>query len=713
MHTLPTPSACQQAVIDKFLHRKSVIVTAVAGAGKSSTLLMLCRAAPRLRFLLLTYNSQLRRETKLAARKYGLGDVVELHTFHSMCRKYYESSGYTDKIIRTAVDGDLPPKKALNYDVFLLDEQQDCNHLYFSFIKKIVRDNSDKSCQLVVVGDPRQNIYGYQGADSRFLTLATRQEVYGAHSLSWGRCRLVESRRVPQEHAMFVDRCMLRGQGEITSSKPGERPIYCICNVFERDPSKNAPLQQIMTWLAESRFAYEDVMVLAPSIRRSTPAKQLQEMLSARKVPCYVPCGDDVEPCEAAMRGKVVFSTFHQAKGRERNYVVVFGFDSSYFEFYDKNASVEECPNAMYVACTRARKSMMLLQSDRKGRLPFLRAELLEHYVTMVEEDGPSHVQVQVQVQAMVQDRSPIAVTNLIRHLPEEMVDRWVDAIPLVQVSPPCMDPIDITNEHQSTVRGSVEEVSDYNGSIACMLAEQNVHDAHSSILSQLRTADGAILRGKPFAGMAAIRERVRAVWSRYMETSEMSLEDTVFLSCVCVDVRNGYTCRTLQLPDFRWWTQEAASRVVEVLEEYGVTPSDATRVTFEETLSAPAPNDCAHLPEITGRVDVLIREEALLEVKFTSQTRPEHKLQLLVYMWLYGKVHGSAAAEALRFILVNVKTGEAFQARYDEDTLEDMVVALLRKRFDLDAPRRLTDEQFLASCVGRDKDAAKAYMQQ
>jgi hypothetical protein len=703
MRSLPTPSACQQAVIDQFLQRKSVIVTAVAGAGKSSTLLMLCRAAPRLRFLLLTYNSQLRRETKLAARKYGLGDVVELHTFHSMCRKYYVSSGYTDKIIRTAVEDDLPPKKALNYDVFLLDEQQDCNSLYFSFVRKIVRDN-DARCQLVVVGDPRQNIYGYQGADSRFLTLATHREVYGACSSasSWGRCRLVESRRVPQEHAMFVDRCMLRGQGEITSSKPGERPIYCVCNVFERDPVKNAPLQQVMTWLTESKYAYNDVMVLAPSIRRSTPAKQLQEMLSARKVPCYVPCGDDVEPCEAAMRGKVVFSTFHQAKGRERSYVVVFGFDASYFEFYDKNAPVDECPNALYVACTRARKSMMLLQSDRKGRLPFLRSELLEHYVTMVDDQTQTAT-------ATVQDngngnRTPIAVTNLIRHLPEEMVERWVDAIPFVQVSPPCMDPIDVPNEHQSTVRGSVEEVSDYNGSIACMLAEQNVHDARSSILSQLRTADGAILRGKPFAGMAVIRERVRAVWSRYMDTSEMSLEDTVFLSCVCVDVRNGYTCRTLQLPDFAWWTQEAAARVVEVLEEHGVTPSDAEKVSFEETLSAPAPDDCAHLPEIAGRVDVLIRDDALLEVKFTSQTRPEHKLQLLVYMWLYGRVHGRTAAESMRFVLVNVKTGEAFQARYEEDVLNDMVIALLRKRFDLDAPRRITDEQFLASCMACDK---------
>ena len=60
------------------------------------------------------------------------------------------------------------------------------------------------------------------------------------------------------------------------------------------------------------------------------------------------------------LKGKIVFSTFHQSKGRERKVVLVFNFDQSYFKYYGKELDPNVCPNELYVATTRAQEHLSL-----------------------------------------------------------------------------------------------------------------------------------------------------------------------------------------------------------------------------------------------------------------------------------------------------------------------------------------------------------------
>ncbi len=39
------------------------------------------------------------------------------------------------------------------------------------------------------------------------------------------------------------------------------------------------------------------------------------------------------------MKDKLVFSTFHQVKGLERKVVIVYSFDDSYFDFYQRESN--------------------------------------------------------------------------------------------------------------------------------------------------------------------------------------------------------------------------------------------------------------------------------------------------------------------------------------------------------------------------------------
>jgi len=60
--------------------------------------------------------------------------------------------------------------------------------------------------------------------------------------------------------------------------------------------------------------------------------------------------------------GKIVFSTFHAVKGRQRKHVFIVGFDQSYFSHIARTADSDVCPNTLYVATTRATHRLYLLE---------------------------------------------------------------------------------------------------------------------------------------------------------------------------------------------------------------------------------------------------------------------------------------------------------------------------------------------------------------
>ena len=72
------------------------------------------------------------------------------------------------------------------------------------------------------------------------------------------------------------------------------------------------------------------------------------------------------------IKNKVVFSSFHQTKGLERKVVFVFGFDKSYFTFYDPDHPWYHCPNVLYVALTRAKEHLVLFHHYKFDYIPFL-----------------------------------------------------------------------------------------------------------------------------------------------------------------------------------------------------------------------------------------------------------------------------------------------------------------------------------------------------
>ncbi|KAJ4208347.1 hypothetical protein NW767_001451 [Fusarium falciforme] len=69
--------------------------------------------------------------------------------------------------------------------------------------------------------------------------------------------------------------------------------------------------------------------------------------------------------------------TIHQFKGNERDLVVVFGIDASYFKNFGRHLPDDRCPNETFVALTRAKEQLVLIHHEDKKLMPFVSAKAL------------------------------------------------------------------------------------------------------------------------------------------------------------------------------------------------------------------------------------------------------------------------------------------------------------------------------------------------
>jgi len=93
--SLPTLSAEQNAVVKHVKLGYNVMVDAVAGSGKTTTILNIAKQLPDKIIMLLTYNARLKDETRAKVRKFNIKNL-EAHSYHAFCVKYYDPLAHVD-----------------------------------------------------------------------------------------------------------------------------------------------------------------------------------------------------------------------------------------------------------------------------------------------------------------------------------------------------------------------------------------------------------------------------------------------------------------------------------------------------------------------------------------------------------------------------------------------------------------------------------------
>jgi len=709
----------QQVILNNVLEGHNVIVDSCAGTGKTTLILSVAKALFTLSILQMTYNSMLRFEVKDRVSKSGIKNM-KVHTFHSLAVRYYLPTSYTDTGIRYIILKDLPPiEKIPKFDIFVLDEAQDMTFLYFQLMAKFARD-SGNPIQLLILGDYMQGLYEFKGADIRFLTFADIlwENFKYLKSQEFRMCTMKMSYRITNQMRDFVNNVML-GESRMEACRDGS-PVNYIRN--SRMNIERVVAAEICK-LLDKGFLPEDIFVLGASVKGvNSNIRQLENTLVERGIPCHVPMLENDKIDERVIDKKVVFSTFHCVKGRQRKFVFIVNFDQSYFKFYARNLPRDTCPNTLYVASTRATHGLYLLESDnfRTDRpLEFLKKNHIEmkqcdyisfrgpHQTLFVEDDEEDMAR-----DALLANRHNITPTELIKFIPESVIEEISLILDRIFVSANReISDIDIPNIIE-TKHGFFEEVSDLNGiTIPCIY-----YDYLSEKWTGSRNNSSILLTiiNNSIDNMKANEHLyLKNIVSELPEKIE-TIEDYLFMANISVAVQETLYFKVKQIDrsEYNWLTKGMISKCLERLDNVIGNECAEIMPRIEETIIHQS-DDKAHIKideflapyfgkdvkfRFSARTD-LITKDSIWEMKCTSKISIDHMLQVVIYAWLW-RMRGSLdpdQSDEKKIKLFNIKTNELLVLDCSMADLNEVMLALLKGKFQKQELK--VDDVFISEC--------------
>lgn len=726
------PSQEQQTVIDFIRQGKNVKVNAVAGSGKSTVVLMTAENLPQKRFLQITYNSMLRKEVKEKIEK--LGDAcsnMDVHTYHSLAVCYYNRAAHKDLEIQHILHRNTEPIAPIPvYDVLILDEVQDMTFLYFSLILKFLHDmlpapkkkrktkkRSGGTVQLMVLGDVMQGLYDFKGADIRFLTMAAdiwKNSGFLGDPTSFEKCSLQMSYRITNPIADYVNNVML-GEQRMFACKEGDPVVYMRGSRNNLEKMVTGFINQLL----KDGTQPDEIFILAASVKGAKSSiRRLENYLVEKGFPCHVPADELEQMDERVIQRKIVFSTFHSVKGRQRKHVFVVGFDNTYLDWFGRKLDRTQCPNTLYVACTRAIERLYLLETSEfvdNRPLDFLKL----NHVEMKQQDyidfrGMHQLQFYEDARLDEKAGEPkthhITPTELIKFLSEDVIQKCSPLLERIfkQVIF-CENPedvIEIPNIIQ-TDEGYFEDVSNLNGiAIPCIFFSRLFgHGKGDDVLyrivkeSMKNTGENEYLFLKYL-----IREK--------MPPHCVTIPDFLLSANIYSAVTEKLYSKVKQIQKYEWMDEQKMDECIERMKQtiFGETegPTEEGGVEVEKTIIHFGNDMEKEMEKInrvlnpyfrndnfkfSARVD-LITPDVVWELKFTNSNSIEHFLQVVIYAWIWRTIGN----ETRDFQLFNIKTGECWLLQATEEELLDIMVILLRGKYGELVVKN--DADFLLECV-------------
>jgi AAA domain/UvrD-like helicase C-terminal domain/PD-(D/E)XK nuclease superfamily len=678
-YVFPQLSEEQKNVVKALKDNLSVKVSGVAGCGKTTNILGICSEHYDKNILVLTYNARLKIETREKVEKLGITNT-EVHSYHAMCVRYYTHEGSKDNGIIKCIQNNIKPKKEVNFDIIILDECQDMTKCYYDFVCKIAKDNVSDSIQYCLFGDEQQNIFEFKGADERFLTHGHR--IFTNQSKTeWKELKLSTSFRVTNQIASFINKYLI-GYDKITACKQGDKVRYMYINHFRQ---KYDVYKEVLYYLNKG-FKYDDIFILAPSIKKKTglnPIVSLENMLVSNGHPCFAPVSDEAKIDEDVIKGKIVFSSFHQVKGLERPVVIVFNFDFSYFKYYARDAVCDKCPNIIYVATTRALKHLTVIHdSHNQPILPTITYDNITQDTNVYIVGGIMGRDEFGEICSKEQERIPVLVTELIRFLDPQVINNAIKQIDYITIpSETIHKKISLPQKATCTKKQTAEIVYDINGYAVPTFFEMTFFN-RCSLLDNINYDK---IDNKQ-------KSNYDKIAYKYGQERMLSVKYLLYISTLYDASINGYIHRTKQITAYDWLTSEQLNNCCDILAHH-IGNDDGQYKAFEVLYK-----DCKFLQTkyyLWGRIDIIDKKNDILwEIKCTSQTQDEHIIQLAIYAWMtYSKDRVKR-----EYKLLNVCNNEVIVLVYDHDKITSTIDYLIKAKYE--KKKILTDTEFIEACL-------------
>ena len=702
------PSLEQQTILNSLEASNNVVVNAVAGSGKSTTVLMVALQFPDKRLVQVTYNSQLRHEMKTKVADVNIDNLL-IHTYHSLAVCYYLPQAYTDTQLRRIVRDNVPSSKPREVvDILIIDEAQDMTSLYYRLLMKWIADVFTDTFQILVLGDEKQGLYEFKGSDIRYLTRAA--ELWRSHpklkTPEFAVHSLQTSYRITRPMAAFVNNIML-GEKRLLACRDGLPVKFFRTSPFE---SKYKIMHTINHFIKKEHCTPEDFFILAPSLKSFV--RELENLLVENQIPCYLPLFENDGLDERVVRGKVVFSTFHSVKGRQRKYVFVLGFDASYFEYFARDAARDVCPNTLYVGCTRATHELFLFERNDQiddRPLPFLKCTHIEmkkkRYIEFHGAAPPAYFSMPVATTAAAaaktKTKHSITPTELIKFIPDTTLDELTARVDTLFINQTTHRRDLLIPSVIETTRGFHEDVSDINGLFIPFYFISYKTGNYNMLYNQVKKA---FEKTKP-----PYLTTVLATISPAALGQSMSVPDYLYLANLysAHNEKLFYRLRQIEKDDYTWLSpamlKDCTSRLETVLfDGIEIIDIDMEQTIIEPSMSleterlstALAPYFPTREFIFTARVDS-ITSGAVWEWKCTAFLTVDHFLQVIIYAWIWKTLH---PADTRDFILFNIRTNEKYQLCGELQDLESIVVLLIKAKYE--KPARQEDAVFLAAAA-------------
>lgn len=748
-----------------------IIVDAVAGSGKTTTVLLLAALFPDVDVVQITYNAKLKQEVRQKANLSNL-TKLEIHTYHSLALKLYGGACQTDEGIVNILRNNMPLKKGRGKStwatpqIVVLDEVQDSTVLLYSLMQKIMVDVYIGRPPPIVMyfGDCMQGVYQFKGADPRYLTLADQLDQNGVAKI-WTRLSLSTTFRLTEPNAWFVNHVMLGLSGShyrLRTTKPGPPLTYVYLDAYTS--AGEFLCTEIIRHLNGSdnvnKLKPEDIMVIAPSIKHPTsPIRRLEHSLVMRGVPCYVPVSDDAPIRENLSIGKVLFSSFHQSKGLERECVIMYGFDGSYFRYFARDQPVDKCPPTQYVGATRPMNYMYVVHHMLEPSLPFVRMSLREiaksKHVRFIGSLLPTNNVIKSATSNFIAVKNT-TVTDLVQFLSVDASAQLTELCNRLFIS---VYPSGRTVSLANTVTGKdqlCETVSDVNGLVLTAMYECTDNVTEKEIYQEVTKEHdlspnnkmSSIHRAVLTPGFARDNGFFQRAFSKITQkTSQLTISEHMYIGLLYTAVTDDLYCRLAQISQYDWINEETAEDVLTNMathlppahtlqfecligcdaylqtESVKSEPSKKSyTLPIDPEYYVPVNNFVMHHfgPKfgkvlISGRLDVC-DDATVWELKCVDQIRLEHKLQLAVYAFLWRKTVEPVQGPRV-FRLFNIRTEEIWELASDativntkqtansdetnessEFLVDRIMVTLLRNKYPEEIVR--TDSEFVNHCL-------------
>lgn len=679
------PSKEQLNIIEASVNNKNVICNAVAGSGKTTTLIFLGMKLKHKKILQITYNKQLKHEVRNKVEELQISNI-DIQTYHGLAVKYYDSNAHTDDNMAKILKYDLKIRYRPNYDIIVIDEVQDMTPNYYELIYKFINDIGYKN-NILILGDSYQSVYEFKNADKRFLLFSSNLW----NKKGFEQLTLRESFRMTTQISSFVNKVML-GHDRIISHKRGKHPVYYYrTNIFKNMGETDEFYLKIIYFL-NNGYNYDDIFILSPSLKSlDSPCKKLENLLVKNNIPVFFTRNEEDGIDNQIIAGKIVFTTFHQAKGRERKIVFIFGFDESYFDLYAKDKNKRVCPAELYVAATRASEILLVVENEKYNPLPFLKKPAYQIKKYSFVQYISDNTKKEKKIKKKIKEKSIMSHNSTVKELTMYLSEITINEItPIIEIlfktikQPQTDSTTDIPLTIE-TLNGLREDVSDLNGIVIPAIYEKKITNAKSSLekiidqYSETKNKDCDDIISKNLCKL-----------SKY---NDDSINKYLLMGNIYIAITENIFCKLNQIDNYEWLNQNMINICFKNLEQ-----NVLNNAKYEQIIYHNSKNYFTFEHEIYGDINISGRIDAyddtyVWEFKCVSALTLEHLLQLIIYAWLWEKCEGSNR----KYRILNIKTGEVRELEYQSHLIDAIIELVFINKYD---PKfKENDKKFLKKC--------------